>query len=249
MPIFAYNGRSKVKEKVSGTIEATDSGAVVALLKMRNITPINIKLVARGRKNTRSVREILVARKVTSQDVLNFARQMAILISAGIPIIRALKQLATSAKVREMAQTLSGIAAGVEAGKSLAVSLKAYPKVFPPLFVSLVEVGENTGKIEDAFNQLVKFLEVSAANRKRLIAAVRYPIIVIVAVVLVMVVMNMFVVPQFASMFAQFNAQLPLPTRILITTSNFMINDWPLVLFGMVIIGVSIKLLLRVLHN
>jgi MSHA biogenesis protein MshG len=105
-----------------------------------------------------------------------------------------------------------------------------YPKVFSQLFVSIVHVGENTGQLEKAFLQLSQYLELEMDTRKRIKTAMRYPTFVILAIVIAMVILNIFVIPQFAEIFGRFNVELPLATRILIGTSSFFVNYWPLLL-------------------
>jgi MSHA biogenesis protein MshG len=114
----------------------------------------------------------------------------------------------------------------LEGGMSMAVSLNAHPKVFGTLFISMISVGENTGQLDQAFRQLSVYLELERETRKRIKQATRYPMFVLIAMGVGLTVINMFVIPAFAKVFAQFHAQLPLPTRFLIGTSQFFQDYW-----------------------
>ena len=243
MAIFNYDGRQQDGKKITGNLEAESVDKVVEFLESRSIVPINIKA---GKSRGRSIFSFLTDVSVRPQEVLNFARQMATLIAAGVPIIKSVKELAGAAKSKGMQKTLLGVAGGLEAGKSLAATLADYPKVFSSIFVSLIEVGENIGHLDDVFARLALFLEMKISNRRRLVAAVRYPIIVITAIVIALVVMNIFVVPKFGSLFARFGTDLPLPTRMLVTLSNFMLHNWGKLLVGLVAVIIVVRYLLTV---
>jgi len=242
MPNFNYEGRLQDGKKIHGSYEANDINDVIKFLKNRSIIPIDIK---NGKKNTHKIWDFLTASNIKQQEVLNFARQMATLIAAGVPIIKAVKELAKAAKNKKMQQTLLGIAESLEAGKSLASSLADYPKIFSPIFISLIEVGENIGHLDDVFARLATFLAMRISNRKRLIAAMRYPLIVIASILIALVVMNIFVVPKFAALFTRFGTNLPLPTRILINLSNFMLNNWLSLLIAIILATLGIRYLLK----
>ena len=115
-------------------------------------------------------------------------------------------------------------------GKSLSASMKEHPRVFSELFVSMISVGENTGRLDETLLQLAQYFEQEMETRRRIKSAMRYPTFVLIAITLAMSVLNIKVIPQFASMFSRFGVELPLPTRILIATSNFFVHYWPLML-------------------
>jgi MSHA biogenesis protein MshG len=123
-------------------------------------------------------------------------------------------------------EQLAQVRSDLEGGVSMAVALNAHPKVFGTLFVSMISVGENTGQLDQAFRQLASYLELERETRKRIKQATRYPLFVLSAMAVALTVINLFVIPAFSKVFAQFQAQLPLPTRILIATSQFFQDYW-----------------------
>lgn len=242
MPMFNYEGRLEDGRKIKGNVDAESLDKVVEYLENRRIVPIDIK---RGKKHEFNILAFFNESKVKAKDVLNFARQMAILIAAGVPIIRAVKELANAAKSKTMQKTLLGIASGLEEGKNLATTLADYPKVFSAIFVSLIDVGENIGRLDNVFARLASFIELNINNHKRLIAAIRYPAIVVSSILIALTAMNIFVIPKFAVMFSKFGKELPLITRMLIGLSNFMISHWLFLLMALAAIIIAIRYLLK----
>ena len=126
-----------------------------------------------------------------------FARQMYSLTRAGIPILRAVTGLAETTNSKRMANALFDVVSQLEKGRTISSALNQHPSVFNQLFVSVVHVGENTGKLDEAFMQLSLYLEREQETRKQIKAATRYPIFVLVAIVIALVVMNLVVIPHF----------------------------------------------------
>jgi MSHA biogenesis protein MshG len=155
------------------------------------------------------------------------------LLKAGVPILSALGGLATHNVNRTLARTLNGVMESLQAGRDLSSSLARYPDVFSVFYVSLVRVGETSGQLETVFKQLATYLQREKKTRDQIKSATRYPVFVLVAIVVAIGIINVLVVPAFAGMFAQFGAELPLPTRILVAVSDFTIHRWELLLgFG-----------------
>ena len=146
------------------------------------------------------------------------------LTRAGIPILRAVSGLAESSNSARMRVALLDVIAQLERGRSLSSALHLHSDIFNQLFVSIIHVGENTGRLDDAFLQLAEYLEREQETRKQIKAATRYPIFVLIALALAFVVLNVFVIPKFATMFAKFGAELPTMTKVLLAISDFMIN-------------------------
>ena len=163
--------------------------------------------------------------KVTLDDLIIFARQMYSLTKAGIPIIRAVRGLSNTRSLR-LKHALLDVVSSLEKGRTFSSALAAHPQIFNQLFISVVHVGENTGQLDASFKQLSDYLEREQATRKQIKSATRYPIFVVIALVIALVVMNIFVIPVFAGMFSKFGAELPLMTRILLGMSSFFLNQW-----------------------
>jgi MSHA biogenesis protein MshG len=166
---------------------------------------------------------------------------MRTLLKAGIPILRGLTGLADSLDNKTLAKVLRDIHSQLESGRELHVALAQHPKIFMPLFSALVRVGESTGQLDQSFEILSTYLQNEKTTRQRIKSALRYPMIVIGAVVVAMVIINIYVVPAFTGVFARFGADLPVMTQILMTTSDLMLNWWPWLLGGTVAAIVWIK--------
>jgi MSHA biogenesis protein MshG len=162
---------------------------------------------------------------------------MNALARAGIPIIRAMKGLAESTKSEVLKETLMDVTNRLESGVNLASSMQAHPKVFNDLFISMIHVGENTGQLEEAFKRLSENLELERDTIKRVKQATRYPTMVISSIFVALFIVNLFVIPKFASVFSKFGADLPLPTKVLVMTSEFCLDYWWLII-GLVIAGI-----------
>ncbi|PIE44075.1 MAG: MSHA biogenesis protein MshG [Gammaproteobacteria bacterium] len=235
MATFTYKGRTKTGEQVTGSLEASSADAVARQLQEQLILPVAISEILEQQSNDIDLAKWLPLPKIELDDMVMFCRQMKALAKAGIPIIQAINGLAEHSKSVRLKKALYDVVARLQMGASLAAALSDHPKIFSTLFVSLVHVGESTGKLDDAFEKLIHHLELERDTKNRIRQAVRYPTMVIGAMVVAMVVVNILVIPQFAAVFAKLGADLPLPTKILIATSEFTIDYWWLIL--MVLIG------------
>ena len=231
MPYFAYRGRNPQGELVRGVIEGSDSGAVAEQLINSGVSPVDISAT---RAPATSVEDAwwnrLFAKGIVLEDLLLFSRQMHTLLKAGVPILRALSGLQESATTPAFAQVIHEVKQSLDAGRELNVSFRRHPRVFSPFYVSMVRVGEFTGRLDEVFLRLYNHLEFERDMRERVKQALRYPAFVIVAMVVAMFIVNIFVIPAFAKLFAGFKTELPIITRGLLAFSNFTVAYWPTVL-------------------
>lgn len=153
-------------------------------------------------------------------------RQMAVLFKAGIPLVQGLKILSDQAEHEGFKQILEAIEREVEGGSSFSKALSRYPKIFSELYVNSVAAGETGGVLELILNRLAAMLERDHEVASEVKAALRYPMMVSVVIVAAVVFMVIFIVPQFASIYARFKAELPLPTRVLIAANRFLLKGW-----------------------
>ncbi len=158
MAKFSFTGREISGELTEGTIDATDEQTAVRMLRARNVTPIRLTL---NEDKTATGPDISnwFTPNVTLDDLVIFCRQMYSLTRAGIPILRAVSGLAESSNSRRMRDALEDVIAQLERGRGLSSALHRHPKIFNQLFVSVVHVGENTGRLDEAFQQLAEYLE------------------------------------------------------------------------------------------
>jgi MSHA biogenesis protein MshG len=236
MSLFRFTGRDAQGGKVSGSRNSGSADTLANELLAQNITPLTIEAQAeQGDGLLALLAERMRRKKVDLLELIIFCRQMHSLSKAGVPIIRAIGGLAESHRNQYFREVLLEVRSDLEGGMSMAVSLNAHPKVFGTLFISMISVGENTGQLDLAFRQLSVYLELERETRKRIKQATRYPMFVLIAMGIGLTVINLLVIPAFAKVFAQFHAQLPLPTRVLIATSQLFQDYWWLM--GLMVAG------------
>ena len=174
-----------------------------------------------------------------------FSRQMATLLNAGIAILPSLSGLKNHLEHPGLSAALGELASDLEKGRALSVSMHRFPNIFPPLFISMVNVGENTGQLGPAFAQISHYLEVDRETQDQIKTATRYPTFVMIALVIAMVILNLFVIPSFTSVFAGFGTELPWATRLLIATSDFTVNYWHLILLAAIVTFMGLSAYLK----
>jgi MSHA biogenesis protein MshG len=228
---FNYKARKTGGELATGVLEAPDASTVAQILTGRSYTPIEITQNSQQLSN-KSTEISFFTPNITLDDLVIFSRQMYSLAKSGIPILRAVKGLADTTNSKRMSVALNDVADQLERGRTLSSALNKHLDVFGSLFISIVHVGENTGKLDDAFLQLSFYLTRDQETRKQIKSATRYPMFVIIAIVVAMVIMNIVVIPIFADMFLSFGAELPMMTRILLATSDFFLTKWQYLLMG-----------------
>ncbi|TEW56737.1 type II secretion system F family protein [Psychromonas sp. RZ22] len=240
MPIYKYAGRDQYGKAVTGELEAISKDSALELVMAQGIMPSEIteKAIIEGALDFSAI----FASKVKSAELIIFTRQIYSLTKAGIPILRAINGLAESTHSKLLADTLFDILENMKNGHSLSVAMGAHPRVFSQLYVSLVQVGENTGQLDNIFLQLAEYIEQEVETKKRIKSAMRYPSFVLIALAFAMVILNIYVIPTFASMFAKFHAELPWSTKLLLSTSSFFVNYWPFMLAFLIAVIIAIKL-------
>ncbi|GLX77868.1 MSHA biogenesis protein MshG [Thalassotalea insulae] len=240
MAAFDYIGRNSRGEQVKGAIDAASSTAVAEQLSRQQIIPISIEPSKRSSRSSGDlaqldIGDLLGFSSISLDDLIVFCRQMYALVRSGVPILRAIHGMAESSNSPKLKVALREVATQLEGGYALSSALNQHPKLFSPLFVSLVHVGENTGQLDGAFLKLASYFEREQDTRKRVKTALRYPSFVLAAIAIAMVVLNIFVIPTFANMFAKLGADLPWATKALIASSNFFLDYWPQMLVALVI--------------
>jgi MSHA biogenesis protein MshG len=242
MPGFSYKGKLANGEITEGFLDASDESSVAKMLTARSIIPIEILSQDKSSENNEKTSQEInfLTPKVSLADLVIFSRQMYSLTKAGIPIIRAVSGLTTTKSLR-LKVALLDIIGSLEKGRNFSSALAQHPDIFNQLFVSVVHVGENTGRLDAAFLQLAEYLEREQETRKQIKSATRYPTFVIIAITAAIVILNIWVIPIFANMFDKFGTELPLMTRILLSTSDFFINQWYVLVALLLVLIIIIK--------
>ena len=220
---------------IVGVIDADTENAVADQLLSSGVTPVQISL--KGTSLSAPKQDWWQALRtvpVSTEDVLLFSRQMYTLQRAGVPILRALSGLQASTAKPALVALLTDLRAGLDQGRELATAMARHSSAFSAFYLAMIRVGEMTGRLTDVFLRLSEYLEFELDVRARIKQALRYPIMVIAALVIALVVINLFVLPTFAAVFAGFKAELPLMTRILLGFSAWMLSAWPLLLASVI---------------
>lgn len=231
MAVFEYKGRDYKGELVEGKLEAETENQAADILVSRSIIPVEFH---EANANKSFSLASLFTEKVGLDEMQILTCQMYSLTRSGIPMLRAIKGLAETTISKKLKVVLEDITEQLTTGKSLSSAMKMHSDVFDNLFISMVSVGENTGKLEEVFLQLSNYFEREQTTRKQIKGAMRYPLIVLFTIAIALVILNIFVIPQFASMFSNAGAELPLPTKILIASSEFFLSYWPLMLASII---------------
>lgn len=235
MAVFEYKALNAKGKKVSGIIDADSLSAAAQKLKQQQIYPVSLAGIepdAAGREKSSffpTDRFIFLVR-VSSADLTLFTRQMATLLSAGFPLVKALETLVQQAKSNTMKKVLSKIKDAVEGGSSFADALAFYPGVFSPVFVNMVRAGESSGTLEIVLERLADFNENREDSKKKIRAALAYPLLMSVIGFGILLILMAYVVPGIINIFSDMNHALPQPTKILIAVSSFFTSYWPALL-------------------
>ncbi|HEC19497.1 MAG TPA: type II secretion system F family protein [Gammaproteobacteria bacterium] len=240
MPLFQYKARGNRGDAIEGTIEAVSADAVASQLLESGVTPIDIRIAQTGASTEIDFSKLFVE-KVTDTDIIQFSRQMHSLTKAGVPMLSAMHGLSQSTKNPTLAEAITNITLSLESGRDLATSFNEHPKIFSLFYVSMIRIGETTGQLDVIFDQLARYLERDKRTRDQIKSALRYPSFVLIAIAIAIAVINLFVIPAFAGVFARFQAELPLPTRILMAISEFSVTYWPQLLGVLVVILLGIR--------
>jgi MSHA biogenesis protein MshG len=172
--------------------------------------------------------------RVSIEELLMFTRQMSALIRAGLPITRAIGGILESIENPMMIRALRDVLEQLESGRSLSVACARHPKVFSNLYVSMIQVGENTGKLDSTFTLMSDYIDRNRRITQNIKTALRYPTTVVIAIAIAMAIVNLFVIPKFAVFFEKNNLELPWQTIVLLETSRFFVNYWYLLLGGLI---------------
>ncbi len=226
MTSFTYQGRNNQGQLIEGRLDGASADVIANQLLSRSITPISIVAVKEASSLDKQLAKFMGAEKVNPVELIMFSRQMFTITKSGIPLVRGLRGLAASIKHAHFQMVLNDVADSLETGVGLSVALSRHPKVFNHLFVSMINVGESSGNLEQVFLQMAYYMERDEETRKRITSATRYPMFVMIALAIAITIVNVAVIPKFAAMFAQFKAPLPLVTKILIGTSHVFVNYW-----------------------
>jgi type IV pilus assembly protein PilC len=233
MPTFAFSGRTRTGQTITGERIADSMDAAVAALRreqvlVTQINPVKEKAApkaAGGPTRTKSV---------AAKNLAVFTRQFSVMIDAGLPLVQCLEILGTQEEDKNFSQVILATRGDVESGASLADAMRKHPKVFDALFTNMIAAGEAGGILDTILKRLATYIEKNVKLKSQVKSAMVYPIAVIVIAAVVVGVILWKVIPTFANLFAGLGAELPLPTRVVIAASNGLVRFGPFLIVGLV---------------
>jgi len=239
MPTFAYAGRTRSGETVTGERAADTMDAVVTALRREQVlvTQINPVKERAAAKTTRPKR----AKGVAAKNLAVFTRQFSVMIDAGLPLVQCLEILGSQEEDKNFAWVILATRGDVESGASLADAMKKHPKVFDPLFTNMIAAGEAGGILDTILKRLATYIEKAVKLKGQIKSAMIYPVAVVVIATLVVGVILWKVIPTFANLFAGLGAELPLPTRVVIAASNGLVRFGPIIIVAICAAGYGFK--------
>ncbi len=240
MPVYEYTGLNSSGKTLKGIIDADST--VVARQKLRGdgIFPVDVKETVSKMKGIHSDSASFF-RRVKPKDIYAFTRQLSTLLGAGVPLIASLDGLLSQSSNQILKKTIAQIKESVNQGNSLASSLSQHPKSFSNLYVNMVHSGETSGSLDIVLERLAEFGENQQALRGRFKAALAYPVFMSLIGVLVLFFLITFIVPNITKVFIEMHHALPLPTLMLIKTSNFMLSFWWVIVLILIGVIVAVK--------
>ena len=226
MAVFEYRGITATGKAVHGVKDAADPKALKTLLRKDGVflTEVLEEAAAKARR-AREVNLGAFFRRISQMDVAVATRQLATLMSAGVPLVEAVGAVIDQLENPEFKRVFTAVRTRVNEGSSLADALAAHPRLFPPLYINMVAAGEASGTIEVVLQRLADFGEAQVRLRQKVFSALAYPIFMMVIGTAIITMMMVVVVPKVTGIFADFNKALPWYTEVLIFISN-LVSDW-----------------------
>jgi len=238
LPRFEYIAKDSQGRVLKGIVEAETEREARRIIRRQRLYIVSLK------KEANFLKALTYKKKVNLPELVVFTTQFASLLRSGIILTEALTTLAQQTDNPYFKEVIRNIRINIDAGESLSEALSKYPKVFPPIYINLVRTGEITGNLDIMLERLAKYFDEQHELREKIKSSLAYPTIVIISAIAVVIFLLTFVVPVFQRIYGRTNVPLPLPTRILISISNFMKNYILIIFLFIILIFILIKILL-----
>jgi type II secretory pathway component PulF len=224
MAVYNYKVRDKFGKLIAGTIGGDSRDSVASHFESMGYTPVTI------REEVSSSQFVFFSRfkRVNPEDMNLFNRQLVTLVKAGLPLLASLRAIGKQTKSRVLRDAVQVITKDIEGGSSFSDALRRFPRIFDDLYISTIKAGETSGALDEIFSRLADLGEHEADTKSKMKAATRYPIVAISVLVIGFAVLVTYVIPRFVSIFDRYEAELPLPTKVLIWINSAIVNYWHL---------------------
>ncbi len=240
METYNYEATTREGKVVTGTLEVANEGLAIDRIQEMGYFPLKVKKAVDGEGSVTRFLSSLQNR-ITDKDIMTFTYQLGVLLDAGFPLDRSLTILSDLTEKNKFRELVNELNTQVRSGKSFSDALSRFPKIFPLFFVNMVKAGEAGGFLEDTITRLSTYLENSQGLREDVRSALVYPIVLSIFGGASVVFLLTYVVPMFTQIFTDMGEELPLPTLMLLTLSNFMIDYWWMILLFIALTVLSVK--------
>ncbi len=239
MPKFNYKAKKLTGEEIEGVKEAGDKFELAREMRQDGYTLISAEEEGGKIKAKWGIITFIfsIFKHVSVAEKMIFSKNLSVMLSAGLPLSRALAALERQTKNKKLKKVLNAIADNIQKGETLSSSLEQHPDVFSELFVAMVKSGERSGKLPESLNLISQQLERDLTLMRRIRGALMYPLIIVIAMVGIGILMLIYVVPTLLSVFTELNVQLPLSTRVIIFVSNLFIQNGVLMALGLLLLA------------
>ena len=237
MPLYIYRAKRGPSEIIEGRIEAGSQDQAVSRLNEEGLSPISVareQVSAKTKLRAEPKKLIPESVRVKAQDINIFTRQLASLVKTSVPILKALALISDQTENRTLKKVVADLEKGVKDGRMLSEAMTKYPRIFDSFYINMIKSGEKAGVLDEVLYALAEHGEEEQGIKREIQAAMAYPALITVVGAGTVFVILTFFMPKLIQLFERMNQQLPLPTRILIGTSEFMSGNWPwfLLAFG-----------------
>jgi len=237
MAKFSYQATTETGAKARGVATATSLKTAMAGLVEQGFTVSQLK-------PKRSVLKFEITKeKLPQGELMHFSRQLSAFVRAGIPLIEALEVIEEEADDKTLRMVLQGVRESLITGETFSEALRPYETLFPKFYVDMVRAAELTGSLDDVLSELSGYIKRDLEARNKIKSALVYPLVILVMAIGTVIVLSTFVLPRFKTFFQGFHATLPLPTRMLISFTDFVSNDW-LYIIGVLFLAIAIPMAL-----
>jgi len=217
--MYVWEGIDKNGKRVKGEMSGQNDALIKAQLRRQGVNPLKVKKKPKALFSSSGA-------KITSKDITVFSRQLATMMSSGVPLVQSFEIVGRGHENKNMQDMIMGIKADIEAGGSLNEALSKYPKQFSELYINLVVAGEQAGILEDILHKLATYMEKTEALKSKIKGAMFYPVAVVVVAFVITCILMIFVIPQFQELFSGFGADLPALTQLVINMSKWFQANW-----------------------
>jgi len=239
MPTYEYKAFTSSGNEVIDVIEAQNAGEAAEKLEKLNYLPVSIDEKKEGRGMELQI--FASKKKITVNDIIVFTRQLVTLLKAGVPLLSCLEALVTQSDNEDMKELIQTLYVDIESGLSFSDALAKHPKQFSELYINSIKAGEMGGALDEVLMRLTELMEHDQETRARIKSAMRYPMIVVISLVLAFIALMLLVVPNFIDLFEKMNVELPMPTKLLIGFHSLLVNYWYAMIAAIVLMIIGFK--------